>query len=95
MRKLTFALMFFLTINSNAQVKPTSTADRLKISDQKKALLKNSLVNQIAFRNIGPSVMSGRVVDIDMKERFYKVRYEDDDEEEYDDDEIRSLLRTP
>ncbi|MEI7627513.1 MAG: glycosyl hydrolase [Bacteroidota bacterium] len=65
MRKLTFALMFFLTFNSNAQVKPTSAADRLKTSDQKKALLKNSLVNQIPFRNIGPSVMSGRVVDID------------------------------
>jgi photosystem II stability/assembly factor-like uncharacterized protein len=65
MRKLTFALMFFLTFNSNAQVKPTSAAERLKTNDQKKALLKNSLVNQIAFKNIGPSVMSGRVVDID------------------------------
>jgi photosystem II stability/assembly factor-like uncharacterized protein len=65
MRKLTFALMFFLTVNSNAQVKPTSAADRLKTNDQKKELLKTSLINQIAFRNIGPSVMSGRVVDID------------------------------
>jgi photosystem II stability/assembly factor-like uncharacterized protein len=65
MRKLTFACLFFLTIHSNAQVKSTTATERLKTIDQKKVLLKNSLVNQIGFRNIGPSVMSGRVVDID------------------------------
>jgi photosystem II stability/assembly factor-like uncharacterized protein len=65
MRKLTFVVLIFLTIYSNAQVKPTPASERLKVGDQKKALSKNSLVDQIAFRNIGPSVMSGRVVDID------------------------------
>ena len=65
MRKLTFILLFFLSFKSIAQLKPTSATERLKTIEQKKLLLKNSLVNQISFRNIGPSVMSGRVVDID------------------------------
>ena len=65
MRKLTFALLALFALTSNAQIKPTSASDRLKSIDQKKALLKSSLVNQIGFKNIGPSIMSGRVVDID------------------------------
>ncbi len=65
MRKLTFAILAFFALSSNAQIKPTSASDRLKTLDQKKALLKSSLVNQIGFKSIGPSVMSGRVVDID------------------------------
>ena len=65
MRKLTFAILALFALSSNAQIKPTSASDRLKSLDQKKALLKSSLVNQIGFKSIGPSIMSGRVVDID------------------------------
>jgi photosystem II stability/assembly factor-like uncharacterized protein len=49
-----------------AQVKPTSAADRLKANDQRKALLQRSTINNTSFRNVGPSVMSGRVADVDV-----------------------------
>ncbi|MCW3087147.1 MAG: glycosyl hydrolase [Sediminibacterium sp.] len=65
MRKLTILLLLLLPMAIRAQVKPTSAADRLKANDQRKALLQRSLVNNTAFRNIGPSIMSGRVVDVD------------------------------
>ncbi|HET7898758.1 MAG TPA: hypothetical protein VFL47_13835, partial [Flavisolibacter sp.] len=50
---------------SNAQRKPTTAAERLKLPQQRTALESKSVLNSIAFRSIGPSVMSGRVVDID------------------------------
>src|SRR5690242_15615149 len=49
-----------------AQVKPTSADDRIKGLQQRKTLEQRSLVNNLGFRNIGPSIMSGRVVDIDV-----------------------------
>ncbi|HZH63708.1 MAG TPA: hypothetical protein VEY10_02375 [Flavisolibacter sp.] len=61
-----FLLSFLLvTVLSNAQVKPTPAAERMKVVQQRAALEKASVLNSIAFKNIGPSVMSGRVVDID------------------------------
>ena len=48
-----------------AQVKPTSAADRQKVRDQRKLLEHRSLVKEAKFRNIGPTVMSGRVSDIE------------------------------
>lgn len=59
--------LFFLcvTVLSNAQVKPTSGADRLKGFQQKQLLEKRSVLDEIKFKSIGPTVMSGRVVDID------------------------------
>lgn len=66
MRKLTILLLCLLVSKIQAQVKPTSAADRLKANTQRKALQQKSLVNTIAFRNIGPSIMSGRVADIDV-----------------------------
>jgi photosystem II stability/assembly factor-like uncharacterized protein len=65
MRKLTIPLLLLLALSATAQVKPTSASDRLKAADQRKALLKKSLANNTGFRNVGPSVMSGRVVDVD------------------------------
>ncbi|HEX2608508.1 MAG TPA: hypothetical protein VHK91_14065 [Flavisolibacter sp.] len=47
-------------------MKPTTGADRLKSFDQRKQLEKKGLaLNAVKFRNIGPSVMSGRVDDIE------------------------------
>ncbi|MDB5207294.1 MAG: glycosyl hydrolase, partial [Flavisolibacter sp.] len=62
-----FCLFSFLlvTVLSNAQVKPTSAADRMKVIQQRATLEKASVLNSISFKNIGPTVMSGRVVDID------------------------------
>jgi photosystem II stability/assembly factor-like uncharacterized protein len=50
---------------SFAQVKFTSATDRLKGLQQRQVLEKESSVNSIKFRNIGPTVMSGRVDDIE------------------------------
>lgn len=61
---LSFTLL--ITVLSNAQVKPTPAAERLKVIQQRAALEKKSILNSIAFRSIGPSVMSGRVTDLDV-----------------------------
>jgi photosystem II stability/assembly factor-like uncharacterized protein len=55
-----------LTLTTSAQVKPTSAEKRLKGLQQRKVLEERSVLNSIKFRNIGPSVMSGRVVDLDV-----------------------------
>jgi photosystem II stability/assembly factor-like uncharacterized protein len=59
---LTLLLVSFFT---NAQPGPTSASDRLKTKEQRQVLENKSVLNSIQFRNIGPSIMSGRVVDID------------------------------
>ena len=61
--KLLLSLVLLISATSWAQVKPTPAADRLSVSSQRKALSAQSLVNQVPFRNVGPSIMSGRVVD--------------------------------
>ncbi|TAG12155.1 MAG: glycosyl hydrolase [Sphingobacteriia bacterium] len=66
MRKLLFLLFISSSCYSKAQVKPTTAKERLKLIDQRKSLNQQSKINETAFRNIGPSVMSGRVVDIDV-----------------------------
>jgi hypothetical protein len=49
-----------------AQVKPTLAVERLKGLEQRKILSEKSVLNDIKFRNIGPSVMSGRVSDLEV-----------------------------
>jgi photosystem II stability/assembly factor-like uncharacterized protein len=66
MRKLTTACFLLMAVLGYSQVKPTSAADRMKSVEQRKLLEQRSLVNNSSFRNIGPSVMSGRVVDMDV-----------------------------
>lgn len=66
MRKLTIPLLLLLTLSVRAQVKPTTAAERLKTTEQRKALSQKSLVNHIPFKNIGPAIMSGRVADVDV-----------------------------
>jgi photosystem II stability/assembly factor-like uncharacterized protein len=53
-----------MSLYSTAQIKPTPASERLSSFEQRKKLLESSTINGTAFRNIGPSVMSGRVVDI-------------------------------
>jgi photosystem II stability/assembly factor-like uncharacterized protein len=55
---------FFLT--SLAQNKPTNASERLNGLQKRKLLEDNSLLKDIAFRNIGPTQMNGRVVDIEV-----------------------------
>jgi photosystem II stability/assembly factor-like uncharacterized protein len=49
-----------------AQPAATSAEDRLKGLEKRRMLEKASTLNHIAFRNIGPSIMSGRVSDLDV-----------------------------
>lgn len=53
---------FFLT--SSAQVKPTAAAERMNGLQKRKLLESSSLLKDIAFRNVGPTQMNGRVTDI-------------------------------
>lgn len=64
-QRLLFPLLLLVTFLSNAQVAPTPAAERLKSLQQRQVLERKSTVNGVKFRSIGPSVMSGRVVDID------------------------------
>lgn len=48
-----------------AQVNPTPAGERMQGLDQRRKLESRSLLNEVQFRNIGPAIMSGRVVDID------------------------------
>ena len=63
---LTTLLLAFSLQALQAQVKPTPGADRLKTIQQRKLLENKSMVKDIRFRNIGPTIMGGRVVDIDV-----------------------------
>lgn len=65
MRILTFALATLVSITSIAQVKPTPASERMRSVEKRRQLEQKSLVNNVSFRNIGPSVMSGRVDDIE------------------------------
>ena len=50
------------------QIFPTPTADRLKVKDQRWAAENRSLLKDVSFRNVGPSIMSGRVTDVEVNE---------------------------
>ncbi|MEZ4858951.1 MAG: glycosyl hydrolase [Flavobacteriaceae bacterium] len=64
MKKLLSICFLFATVSFFAQ-QPATTANVVeKALQQKEQLTQNSLVKNLPFRNIGPSVMSGRVVDI-------------------------------
>ena len=57
-------LFLGISVHFFAQQPATSVNEVDKALQQKEQLTKNSLVKKLPFRNIGPSVMSGRVVDI-------------------------------
>ena len=66
MKRLLTISALFCTLFVQAQIKATSAQERLKSIDQRKQLLSRSTLNETSFRNIGPSIMSGRVVDIEV-----------------------------
>ncbi|HET6991245.1 MAG TPA: glycosyl hydrolase, partial [Bacteroidia bacterium] len=73
MKNYCFTLLLFVPLFINAQNQApsapdpqgTPAAERIAGFDKKKITEKNSIVTNISFRNVGPTVMSGRVVDID------------------------------
>lgn len=59
--------LFFLGATSSVIAQQTTSANQLEQSlKQKEILTQNSIVKNIEFTNIGPTIMSGRVVDIDV-----------------------------
>jgi len=75
MRKNTLPVLFLLifslstafsqSVYEENKTPYTSSSDRIKSYDQKSDLTKYSLFKDIPFRSIGPTIMSGRVVDIE------------------------------
>ncbi len=65
-KQITFFVIFFLSSTIMAQ-HPTSTpaVNRLLAKTKRDSLKTHSLVKNLPFRSIGPTVMSGRVVDIE------------------------------
>ena len=61
--KLLLSFILLFSFNSYAQ---SSAEDVQNALQQKEALLQESIVKNVPFTNIGPSVMSGRVVDVDV-----------------------------
>lgn len=64
-----FSFLFTLIVCSlvlHSQVSPTPAAERLQGMDQRRKMEANSLLKEVPFRNIGPSVMSGRVSDLEV-----------------------------
>lgn len=62
--KLLLILITLFVFNANAQQKPTASNKVQQALEAKKELINNSLVKNVPFENIGPTVMSGRVVDL-------------------------------
>ncbi|ARA92880.1 glycosyl hydrolase [Rhodothermaceae bacterium RA] len=60
-------LMSVAVLSARAQhPTPTPAEPRLRGFDQRRALIEGSLVRNLELHNIGPTVMSGRVVDLDV-----------------------------
>ncbi len=66
---LAFALTFVTTLTflfSTAQINASTADERLNGLKKRKLLEDKSVLKDIKFRNIGPNVMSGRVVDVEV-----------------------------
>lgn len=69
MNKILFFLFLLFCVKVIAQPKSTPASERLKNEFIRKQLQQNSTANHVSFRNIGPTVMSGRVVDMEVNEQ--------------------------
>ena len=68
MRKIvgTFLIFNFSSLISFTQVAPTPAKQRMDGFAQRKKLEAASLVSNIPFRSVGPTIMSGRIVDMEV-----------------------------
>ncbi|MGB4846232.1 MAG: hypothetical protein WBP16_17315, partial [Ferruginibacter sp.] len=64
--KFTLFLLLIIVNSVTAQIKTTAASERLNGLQKRKLLENNSVLKDIKFRNVGPSIMSGRVVDVDV-----------------------------
>jgi photosystem II stability/assembly factor-like uncharacterized protein len=58
-------LISFFSLTAWSQVAPTPGADRMRSLAQRQTLFGDSLLSKVSFRSIGPTIMSGRVVDVE------------------------------
>ncbi len=71
-------ILIALPISLAAQILPTPTAERIAGMEKRKALLEKSLVANVPFSSIGPTIHSGRVDDVDVWEQdpsYFYVAY--------------------
>jgi len=59
-------LALFIGITATSQQPATSATEVQQALEQKRQMMASSIVQNVPFENIGPSVMSGRVVDLDV-----------------------------
>lgn len=64
MKKLIFYFLAIFSVQAFSQQPATTANDIEKGLNQKQSLMESSLVKNIPFKNIGPSVMSGRITEI-------------------------------
>ncbi len=66
-----FTALIFLSFSIQAfsqEISPTNERDRLQGILKRNDLEKNSLLKNVKFRNVGPTIMSGRAVDVCVNE---------------------------
>jgi len=64
-----FFLLLAFTLQAQDFPSPTPAKDRMESYQTRQNLRRQSILNEIPFRNVGPTVMSGRVADIDVWEK--------------------------
>ncbi|WP_052323835.1 hypothetical protein [Flavihumibacter sp. ZG627] len=65
-RKFASLVAVLIYTQSYAQIKPTTAAERLKGMQNRTKMEAGSIFKDISFRNIGPTVMSGRAIDLEV-----------------------------
>ncbi|MFY0602454.1 MAG: glycosyl hydrolase [Flavobacteriaceae bacterium] len=66
MKSIFQILFFFITISIYAQQPATKASIVKQALKDKETLTENSIIKNVSFVNIGPTVMSGRVADVDV-----------------------------
>lgn len=63
---LVMGVMFFSFTKAQSQQPATAPQQVEQALQQKEQMMQNSIVKNVAFESIGPTIMSGRVVDLDV-----------------------------
>ena len=75
MKTYHFLLLLLLFPFLNIAQKTSTVEQRLSAIDTKTGLLANSIVNEIPFKNIGPTIFSGRVTDLEVNPKDPSIFY--------------------
>ena len=66
MKSIIRVFFLLITIYASAQQSATDSQVVKKSLQEKQALENTSIIKNVSFSNIGPTIMSGRVADIDV-----------------------------